>query len=540
MPFVDAVQSARALSVYAEPLVAGRRVMVVGDASSGIAALLIELGARLVHVYETDAARASAAEPTRGVTVHLLPERDFDVRDGAFDVAIVPDLSIVPEREALLARLRRILGQDGAALVAARNPAAARIPATERSIDYYELYELVSMQFESVRMVGQVPFVGVAMVELGVDEDETDVTVDAQLAGESTPPEMFVALASQNDAELAKYAIVQLPDVEEHPPASIGARASIAESKLRADVLAAQLDERSSQTRELEGRVATAMAMADRISAEAARADERYAVDLQRHQEIIASLEEEIAARAAKLAVLEAAFGALEEASREIERRAAAAERAIEEHVERANALAAELDEARAVASAAADLNGAALAHEGEVAELESLLQGRGEHVADLEREVARREQIILDLLSQIASLEGAPVERAPAERPATAGAADDRSDALYEENVRLRARLDALALDLARREGELATTAWRVTELEEELAHRTKQAAPPTGPFEELGKDTAFLRAELDKARDELDMLRRALAQEHEARVRERGEGDAHIEPKSATTAQS
>ena len=517
---IDNQLSARALCVYAEPLVSGRRVLVVGSASDDLGELLVDLGARLVHVYDSDAKRVAAAQPSRGVSIHLLPEHDFDVRDGAFDLAIIPDLSSISDRAALLARLRRIVGRDGAALVASRNPAASRIPATERSIDYYELYELVSLQFEEVRMIGQVPFSGVALVELGVEEEDADVTVDAQLAGEADPPEFFVALASQNEAELAKYAIVQLPRPDDHAPTSIGARATLAESKLKADVLAAQLDERSSQTRELEGRVVEAMAMADRMSAEATRAEERFAIDIQRHQEQIASLEEEIATRAARIAVLEGAFGAMEEAARELERRAAAAERAVEEQGERSTALLVELDEARAAASAAAELNGAALSHEGEVAELEALLRNRGLHVADIESELARREQIIHDLLSQLSNGVSIP---AAAPAPVPSPAVDNGDSALYEENVRLRAKLDALALDLARKEGEIATTRWRVAELEEQLSQTKKAGSREPGPFGDLLQgETASLRADLDKARDELDMLRRALAQEHEARVRD------------------
>ncbi|MEO8798773.1 MAG: hypothetical protein ABI551_12875, partial [Polyangiaceae bacterium] len=441
--------SARALCVYAEPLVQGKRVLVVGDGSDGIAALLVELGARLVHLYEVDSARAQTIEPVRGVTVHVLPERDFDVRDGAFDLAIVPDLGAVSDRAAVLARLRRIVGRDGAALIAAPNP-AVRAPSNDASVDYYELYELVSLQFEAVRMIGQVPFAGVALVELGVAEDDTDVTVDAQLAGDAAPPEYFVALASQNDASLAEYAIVQLPRaVEEAPPVSVGLRATIAESTLRADVLAAQLEEKTAKARELETRATEAMAMADRMSADASRVEERAATERERLRAQISGLEEQVASRAARMAVLEGAFGAMEEAARSLERRAATAERNAEELVDKIAGLIAELDEAHAAASVAADFNGSALSHEGELAELEATLRGRGAYVAEMERELSRREQIIHDLLSQLAAaarlVNGAfalavPVAAVPGQVVSDRTITEDPDAPLYEENVRLRA----------------------------------------------------------------------------------------------------
>jgi len=85
----------------------------------------------------------------------------------------------------------------------------------------------------------------------------------------------------------------------------------------------------------------------------------------------------------------------------------------------------------------------------------------------------------------------------------------------MSQENARLRERLDALALDLARREGEAQATAWTVAELETKLAQVS--AAPPEPA---LTPDMGMTR-QLKAALDELDVLRRALAQEHEARVK-------------------
>src|SRR5271170_4231032 len=92
------------LSAYLEPLVRGRRVAVLGNATIGLPDELGERGARLVHVYDPDPARVaeaiaraagrSASRP-HGIA-HALLAGDLGVRDGAFDVAIVPDLSLFP------------------------------------------------------------------------------------------------------------------------------------------------------------------------------------------------------------------------------------------------------------------------------------------------------------------------------------------------------------------------------------------------------------------------------------------------------------
>src|SRR5438034_11656965 len=106
------------LVAYLEPLITGSRVVLIGDAESGAAELFLELGARAVHVFDVDAARAKRASATKGVTIAPLPAHEFDVRDGAFDVALVPDLSALADPPASLARLRRVLGAEGTLLVA--------------------------------------------------------------------------------------------------------------------------------------------------------------------------------------------------------------------------------------------------------------------------------------------------------------------------------------------------------------------------------------------------------------------------------------
>jgi hypothetical protein len=80
-------------------------------------------------------------------------------------------------------------------------------------------------------------------------------------------------------------------------------------------------------------------------------------------------------------------------------------------------------------------------------------------------------------------------------------------------ENQALRDRLDGLAMDAARREGDAQAQAWRIAELEEKLAMR-QPAAPPFASDGDADR-------QLNQAKSELDALRQALAQEHEARAR-------------------
>ncbi len=493
-----------ALCVYAEPLVSGRRVLVVGDSSDGLGARLVDLEARVVHVYDpnADRAREELARAPRGVTLRPLPEGDFDVRDGAFDLAIVPDLGLVPDPALLLGRLRRLVGSEGAVVVAVRNPEAA--PAPGRVMGYYELYDLVAMQFAQVRMVGELPFSGVALAELGL-EGEPEVSVDTQLAAEAEQPPVFVAVGSQNRVDLPEYAIIQLPAAKAPPvqeaDSPVSHRAALVEAQLRASALSAQVEElRAAQVEEQRARSASDAEIADR-NAKLRDAEARAADHYVRAEHLAQEVQEERRQRARlelEIAVLRKSAIAPERVS-ELETAAAAAE-------QRADALHAEL----ALAGEA---------HAAELAQIEAVLRERARAIQELEHEVSRRERIVHELVSALEEAQGREAQAAPAAAMETGPALDvaeaaERVADLEAENDSLRAKLDALALEAARREGDLTTTGWRVVELEQQIsALRADTAREPKLAAPQAPNATAL--------EEELAVLRQALAQEHEARVR-------------------
>jgi len=620
-----------ALCVYAEPLVAGRRVVVLGDATRRLGERFLDLGARVVHLYDPQPARAAAhaERAPRGLTVLPLPQGEFDVRDGAFDLAVVLDLGEVTAPAPLLARIRRLLAPGGAALVRSRS-ADANARGRSRhggggSLDYYELFDLVAMQFAHVRMVGQIPWSGVALAELGLDGDAPAVTVDTQLVTESQPPEAFIAIAGQEDIRLAEYALVQVPaapsvDVE----ATIaygGERAELAAAQLRASLLDAQIEElraqrnreavahtdslaaleaeladRLSQLQAAEGRLADAAARLERGNAEGrgrdedlARLRDRTALGLRElederrararaEQELIAARESfQALARDAKvLAVavdrvpaLEVAMAQLEAGAGELSRKLratedargraesalATAQRELEvarhsrkqetdrsEDIERMALAASRVRELEAeVTELESEVAALSLGHGEELIALESALRERARATHLLEEELLRRERIILDLVhafdeARVTGAEGSPsahqgAEQASALRDAESALreARHRTDRARAENEELRARLDAAALEIARREGATATSAWRIQELEQALlrmedeqSELTMTIPPPAFlHVEREANDVTVLTRRLSTAEDELDIVRQALAQEHDARVR-------------------
>jgi hypothetical protein len=491
MPTSELVHPHQALAVYAEPLVVRRRAVVFGDPAAGVAEKLTELGARM-------AVPVAPGEP------------DDDLRPGSFDVALVLDLGIYDDPDRVLARASRLVGESGAVVVSAANR-DAEVEGASRAFDYYELFDQVAAHFADVRMVAVLPFHGVAMAELGLEGESPDVSVDTQLADGRRVPDAFVVVASQRGAALDPYSIVELPAPERiHAPAEVldATVAALARETLRADALILEVETLKSEL----GRVGEL---------------EREAVDLERDVTVrgqaIAELEREVAARGQAIAELDREVAVRGQAIAELDREVVVRGKAIVElsaQVEGTRAsteasviAAAQLEELamraeraeRTLAQFEPELGRVADGHAAELARFEDALRDRGQAVRELEAELARRDRMIKDLV-------GALEDQGPRAAPEAAEQEPSIDDSLVTENVRLRGRLDAMALELARREGEAQATTWTIAELERRLAQAS--TVPPTRPDGDA-------QARLDAALEELDALRRALTQEHDQRVR-------------------
>jgi hypothetical protein len=535
----------QALAAYVEPLSIERRVAVVGDASTGLAAKLLELGARSVFAWDPDVERArrEADRAPHGVIVRaLVPGADGGMQRGAFDLAVVADLSLFADADGLLVRLRRWVGDEGAAVIAM--PDGTGSPG---ALDYYGLFDLVARQFEHVTMVAQLPFYGVALAELGEeDADEPpSVTVDMQLATRDRGPEAFLALASQRDVRLDPYAIIELPsapsldtgaaEAAEALEAARAAREDLAESERRAASLEDAvriLEERAALVSDLEAslqvRAAQAFELEAALQVVAGRAANVEATLIERTREV------------------ELLAGELERARAGIEvgRLATAKLEELLLRAERAEA---------GLAGFESELSRLADAHASELGRYEEALRERARAARGLEEELGRRERMVkelvgaleesMDLGVSVGPSEASPIpaaepalpdERRTTELPGHRGEDDAEPAFLREANAQLRSQLDNMALDLARREGEAQASQWTIAELERRLDNAP--AALPAGE----GGDAEQAAARLASTLDELDALRQALAQEHEARVRadasaELTEARAEIERQAA-----
>ncbi len=279
-----------ALAVHIETLVRARRVAVLGDASLELPERLGRAGARLIHVYDPDAARTSMAmaknagnrSPHGPHITYAVLEGDLGVRDGAFDIVVIPDLSFFSDRSDILRRARRLVAHHGATVIASPNPGAGkplltRAPSGKshaQAPSYYELYDLVALQFPIVRMLGQAPFVGYTLADFA-PEGEPTVSVDTSLLDKTAEPEWFIAVGSERHIELEPYAVIQIPPSltpfsgAADLPSVVEDRFALTEARARLALLSVELEElrerHKNELREAEMRAQNTALMSARI-----------------------------------------------------------------------------------------------------------------------------------------------------------------------------------------------------------------------------------------------------------------------------------
>jgi hypothetical protein len=217
------MSSVPAILSYAETLLARRRVGLVGRGAAAIAERVATTEPRHIVAFDPDVHASFDALRPAVTTVRPLPELSSALRPGALDVIFVLDVRDVLPLANFLPVARRLLTPQGLLLahapvledasshVEGKGAASVRHPAGAPSFE--ELFELFSLQFEEVRVLGVLPFYARALVELGVEDP--DVSVDTQ--GVSTPasPDAYLVCASPAALELESYAIIQedAPDV---------------------------------------------------------------------------------------------------------------------------------------------------------------------------------------------------------------------------------------------------------------------------------------------------------------------------------------
>ncbi|HEX4340381.1 MAG TPA: hypothetical protein VH062_30945 [Polyangiaceae bacterium] len=514
---MEALSPSIVLAAYAEQLFDGRRVVVFGDSTASVAEELVERGARTVLVYDEEASRAAVAagqNRSKQISIAPLDDADLAVRDGAFDVAFIEDLSSFAHPETLLRRVRKALSTRGTAIVASPNPEArvALLPRTSGArarspLGYYELYDAVSAEFDEVRMLGQTPFVGYAVVDFAPD-GEPDVSIDSGLVpGGSEEPEWFVALAGRERVECDPVGIVQLPASRVTSNAAGGAVAE--ELRLARSSEARLLDRVAELEVELAGareRAVDTAALEHRgqLEAELLQRDASLA-DLQaqltatetrdaRARDEITNLRKSVSDARTELENLRKSAKGDGDARAELESLRKSAKSADDARVEleslRKSARSA--DDARAelakLTPAQGRLEAEVQSHKQRAGTLETEVQSHKQRAGTLEAELVARKQEIAGLAAQLAAL------------AAKNDGLSLRAKALETEKATAGARLDQHGADLAAQRQKLAAAEAELAQFRAD-DETPKELAALEAALQERGEHIRSLSAQLREA---------------------------------------
>ncbi|MBW2529186.1 MAG: class I SAM-dependent methyltransferase, partial [Deltaproteobacteria bacterium] len=202
----------RVLGAFCEALAAGKRVAVVGDSSTGLAASLAPSAGRRLYAFDPDPRRTAenvARSPQRGASrvSYVVLDDDLDAHAGAFDLVVIPDLAEHGEPETILRQACGLLCRRGVVVVASPNPRAVGVSG---GLGYYELYDALAGEMETVQTLGQAAFVGFTIADFAAEGDPA-VTIDSSLCEASEEPHWFVLVGSQGPVEVDPYTLIQVP-----------------------------------------------------------------------------------------------------------------------------------------------------------------------------------------------------------------------------------------------------------------------------------------------------------------------------------------
>jgi len=438
-----------AITVYIEELATDKRVLYVGDAQSRGPEQL----AKVARSVDLVSPRARTRGTRRGSRVRSRrwPGKDDDTR---WDVVVVPDVDAAGlSEERQIDQVSAWLA-DGGVLVAAT-------AGTERGLSYEGLFDLLQVNFDSVRMVGQAPFRGFSLVDFAPPGD-LGVTFDGSLLdGAGEQAQRFLALCGDDDVVLDAYAVVQIPSsTSSAAPAPKTPRDTASQ-----DGRVSQLNER---VREQQDALDAANVHAEELERE---------LDSLRGSLTSAKSDTAAAVRRAEqasksLAELEAARRSLQGKLKE--QREAAQKR-----------------------SAAPSSSGGA--SEAEYTRLEARLRESGQQLTELQSELARRGVLVRDLIEELAEASALSADGPVSVAPESAGPE---------------------AVD-AEAPGLMSTLAWSQDELQTALQEQVAASADRAVAAE---ADKAALEFTLDEVRSELALAEEKREEERRLEAALRG----------------
>jgi hypothetical protein len=221
------LQPAHFLTAFAAELLQAKRVLFLGDVSSGLAEHIATISGRRVHAMDPDAMRVStaiaAARGRKRVVRFELLETDVPLRD-TFDAVVIPDArplckEAFASASAMLQWATDSLTGDGLIIMQSPNAEVLGSEQGEGALAYLELYDALAEYFEHVAMLGQAPFKGCTIAMFGAAE-EPSVTIDSSLMPTAEQPTHYIGIASHLPLRTESYMVLQIPSEASNPTAS--------------------------------------------------------------------------------------------------------------------------------------------------------------------------------------------------------------------------------------------------------------------------------------------------------------------------------
>lgn len=326
---------------YATPLFAEQSVLLVGD-NLPLAEFAAQTGANVVAVSPVPPSPPwPRFRPEEGMVHHVMPLDNLAFEEGVFGAAVIPNLSAVENPSAVLTEIRRILARNGHLIAAVPNPAMRK--GGGEVMDYYKMYDMLSLVFPVVQMIGQSAFNGFAVADLSNADGVLEVSFNSELIGnEAEEISWFVAVCGNKKAVLEPYAIVQVPAA-----ALLAAETDPAEvAKLEEELAVArrELGNRGVRIESLEKSLEEELMQSEAARERAVKLSKE--LDLERKAVTKKTLEDEFSKRSADMD-LNGALHAAKKALRLAEQRAESAEAARDDIIDHVRSDATELEKLR-------------------------------------------------------------------------------------------------------------------------------------------------------------------------------------------------
>jgi len=236
-PSIDYGREDIARFLYLEPVLAGKKVLVIGRENDVVRQVFERMGCAAVKQHHPGAEPRAEWDlgSLRGKRERLEEEkRLLPFPSAAFDIVFIPDLAAVEDYRATLAESARCVAPGGFAIVCARN-AECTVAVSQTGMDetpeiwsLQSLGDLTRSYFAAVEKVGQCPFLAYAFVSYDEERVGEGVRLDTSLMERtSEEPEFFLFLCSHAPLPARiSNAIFEVPVAEmalvESPPGGAG------------------------------------------------------------------------------------------------------------------------------------------------------------------------------------------------------------------------------------------------------------------------------------------------------------------------------